>query len=60
METYHADKKINPEKPVLPVTPPEYPVIKPDKPTEKETSEPFHPTPEINPVPQPEIKPSKE
>ena len=48
-----------PGKETQPVLPPEYPITKPQVNTEKEKSEPLHPTPEIQPVPEPEIKPEK-
>ncbi len=52
-------KEKNPEKENQPALPPEYPATKPKINPEREKSEPFHPLPEIQPVPQREIKPGK-
>lgn len=52
-------QKGNSGKEDLPVSPPERPVIKPAFVPEKEKNVPFYPVPEIQPIPQPEIKPVK-
>ena len=49
----------NPEREIQPISPPEHPLTQPSINPEKERTEPFRPIPEVQPVPNPEIKREK-